>query len=303
MSEFTRLQRNFDVPVSCGAINIFHMGRGISRGKDVVPNHYHGTLYEVNYAVSGKGTNYAGDVAQQIEKGDVFVNFPLENHMVESDDKELLHYVFISFRFINRYFEQKFENFWLNKLPPKNRVFHDERFYDIMTSIINEIENPDKYSQNIINARADEMIVYIIRVMNNRVTQSLSQKPNEDELCRHMQHYIDSHLYSIKHLSELADVFRYSYNYLSGIFRKNVGMTISEYYIEKRMSVARLLINANEKSISEISDMLGFSGVYSFSKAFKAYYGVSPKYFSDSKVDGKAHIYGKNLKYKSDKNI
>jgi AraC-like DNA-binding protein len=42
------------------------------------------------------------------------------------------------------------------------------------------------------------------------------------------------------------------------------------------METGKALVLENKKSISEIAEMLGYN-LYSFSKAFKKRYGVSPK--------------------------
>jgi AraC-like DNA-binding protein len=86
--------------------------------------------------------------------------------------------------------------------------------------------------------------------------------------------YIDTHIYTIKKLEELAPKFNYSYGYLSGLFQRTTGKTLSEYHKHRKMETGKVLILEKKKSISEIAEMLGYN-LYSFSKAFKNTYGVS----------------------------
>ena len=57
---------------------------------------------------------------------------------------------------------------------------------------------------------------------------------------------------------------------------------MTEYYIHKRMQAAKALIYEQKSSLTEIARILGFSGIYSFSKAFRDYYGMSPRAYQNS---------------------
>lgn len=65
-------------------------------------------------------------------------------------------------------------------------------------------------------------------------------------------------------------------NYLSRLFKSDMGISIKEYISEIKLSIANDLLSSSEYSIQEISDKIGFSTVQSFSKAFKKANGVSP---------------------------
>ena len=106
------------------------------------------------------------------------------------------------------------------------------------------------------------------------------------ETCLKIMHYIDTHIYSIKNLSDLSDTFSYNYSYLSSVFKNTMGFTLLDYYQNRRLDAARLLINEGEFSATAIAGKLNYSSLYSFSKAFKLKYGVSPtNYVSKLKVE------------------
>ena len=88
----------------------------------------------------------------------------------------------------------------------------------------------------------------------------------------------------INNLSDLSDVMNYNYSYLSAIFKSQTGNTISEYYQLKRLGAARQLIIEGKLSVNKIAEIFGYSSIYSFSKAFKAKYGIAP-----SKIKTQAH--------------
>lgn len=77
-------------------------------------------------------------------------------------------------------------------------------------------------------------------------------------------------------LTELGEALHYNYSYLSSRYKTVTGHTIKEYYTRRRMEEAKRLLSTQSCSISQIAEKLGFSGVYAFSKAFKAYYRMPP---------------------------
>ena len=68
--------------------------------------------------------------------------------------------------------------------------------------------------------------------------------------------------------------FSYSKFYLEKRFRTRYGMGLIEYRNRRRMVQAKKLLN--EMSVSAVAEALGYSSIYSFSRAYKNYYGVAP---------------------------
>lgn len=78
-------------------------------------------------------------------------------------------------------------------------------------------------------------------------------------------------------LQSVAQHFGYHPNYVSSMIRRKTGRTFSEILLEKRMERAVLLMKHTTLSIEEISVLLGYSNHSNFYKAFKEYYGVTPR--------------------------
>ncbi|MBQ9383301.1 MAG: helix-turn-helix transcriptional regulator [Ruminiclostridium sp.] len=66
-------------------------------------------------------------------------------------------------------------------------------------------------------------------------------------------------------------------SYLSVLFKRETGVTITEYVILKRMEAAENMLKYSVFSLSEISDILHFSSHSHFAGTFRKYYGTSPK--------------------------
>ncbi|MFW2499810.1 helix-turn-helix domain-containing protein [Clostridium diolis] len=91
------------------------------------------------------------------------------------------------------------------------------------------------------------------------------------------QNFIFEHLYEKITLTELAKNIGINSSYLSHLFKKEVGVSISEYIQSERIKEAQKLIRAGEKSLSDIYVPLGFIDQSHFTKAFKKVTGITPK--------------------------
>ena len=69
---------------------------------------------------------------------------------------------------------------------------------------------------------------------------------------------------------------------LSKIFKDTTGKSIIEYYNNLKIAESKKLIREEQFSISEISDMLGYSSIHIFSRAFKKAVGFSPTAYKKS---------------------
>jgi AraC-like DNA-binding protein len=66
-------------------------------------------------------------------------------------------------------------------------------------------------------------------------------------------------------------------------FKSINGTTVLQYCINKRIDAARLLLNENKHSISEIADIVGYQDHSAFSRAFRRLSGCSPRDWRQSR--------------------
>ena len=93
--------------------------------------------------------------------------------------------------------------------------------------------------------------------------------------------YIYSHLHKKISVEELSKHTGLSPSYLSRLFRKETGESITEYIIKRKINAAKNMLKYSGYSLSEISATLAFSCQSYFTKIFKELEGVTPKKYSD----------------------
>lgn len=89
--------------------------------------------------------------------------------------------------------------------------------------------------------------------------------------------YIYDNLHTRIRLEELAEWVGLSPSYLSKLFRKEVGSTITGYVQEKKIDAAGNMLAFSDCSIAEISNYLCFSSESHFIEVFKKYTHMTPK--------------------------
>jgi len=95
--------------------------------------------------------------------------------------------------------------------------------------------------------------------------------------------YIETHLSEKLMLNDIAKKAYFSPFHFHRLFSLVVGETVNNFIIRKRIEkAAGLLIHQKETPITEISEILGFTSLSSFSRAFKKIYWMSPVEFKES---------------------
>ena len=135
------------------------------------------------------------------------------------------------------------------------------------------IEYADKKedTQKILKPMVLTLFMHIARRYRLEKSETKASTLSED-----ISRYIGSHPESVT-LKDIAAHFSYHPNYISSLLHKELGKTFSQIVLEHRMERAVILLKGTTLSIEEISSMLGYSNTSNFYKAFREYYGKSPR--------------------------
>ena len=88
--------------------------------------------------------------------------------------------------------------------------------------------------------------------------------------------YIDANFLSISEIKEIADYCNMSEYHFFRRFKEVYNKTPYQYITENKMQLAKKMLLEKNQSVSDIAVLCSFPDVFTFSKAFKKFYGVSP---------------------------
>jgi AraC-like DNA-binding protein len=93
--------------------------------------------------------------------------------------------------------------------------------------------------------------------------------------------YILSHLHYQITLNDLAERCHLTPQYLSALFRKETGTTITEYILKEKLETAKQMLTYSELNLSEISQYLAFCSHSNFTAHFRKCYRVTPSEYRE----------------------
>lgn len=94
--------------------------------------------------------------------------------------------------------------------------------------------------------------------------------------------YIHTDLSADLGLSALAEAQNISAGYLSAVFKKETGKTVTQYITDARIKQAMRLLSTTRLQIQTVALHCGIMDVQYFSKVFKKYTGKTPKEYRES---------------------
>lgn len=112
----------------------------------------------------------------------------------------------------------------------------------------------------------------------SRVRKSIYQKYSKP--INECISFILAGIYDEMTLEQLANHSKLSPSYLSSLFKREVGMTISSFILKEKIEESKRLLMSSNYSIAEIYTWLNFHDQGHFTRTFKRYVGTTPKKYS-----------------------
>jgi len=233
------------------------------------------SYWELTYVDKGELLTTIDRVSYHLKQGDLIFYAPMQFHTQSTFEKISSSYLTINFKM----------NFNHADLLC-NKIFSLKRdSYFIVTKLIEELSNDNLYSNDLSLCYLKQLIIQMLRLDNSHFHSKPTthmQQTYENELLNDILLYIDDNIYEKISVSTLCEHFCISTSMLHSLFRKNMNNTAKNYINELKLSKSKELIRNSTHTLSEISEMLGFSSIHYFSKKFKSYFNISPTEYSKS---------------------
>jgi len=216
-----------------------------------------------------------GDNWQKLNKFDVYLSFKSDLHTLKSTAGCRFQTLAIN---VKKDSKELFDT--ITKEFDKKRVSNIQELSGLLTTIISEFVSDDlPFSLTFLDSLITSVLVQLVRGEKySKKTDVLST----GETMPSILNYIDSHFLDIYSLEELSIQFGYNYGHICKTFKKNYGISPNEYLLSKKMDYAVNLLKG-KKSVKFVSEELGYSTPYNFSRAFKTHFGISPAKYFDKK--------------------
>lgn len=109
-----------------------------------------------------------------------------------------------------------------------------------------------------------------------RMVQQTKTQVNYSPAVRACVEYITTHSHQTVTLEELASGTAYAKEYIARLFKREVGVAVSDYVLKTRIAEAIVFLKKGH-SCSEVAHTLGFSSQSYFNRQFKKVTGMTPR--------------------------
>lgn len=255
--------------------------------------HRHDFFY-FNYTYQGEydSISYKYDHKITIREGELYAGQPFAGHAlcVHDNRNTVIIGVLIQrdtfFRAFLPMLSSKFRLFRFFTTPSTNQFSEEflhfrpgesESIRELLEMMVVEYAFKQEDTQDVLKALALAFLLQIARQYT-----ALQEGPPSGRVSDQIVQYMSAHLDTVT-LTEIASRFSYHPNYVSSLLRREQGKTFSKLLLEQRMERASCLLEGTGLSVEEISWMLGYSNSSNFYKAFREYFGHSPRNGSSAK--------------------
>lgn len=248
-------------------------------------------FWEVVYADKGDITVIREDESFLLKQGNIVFHKPNEWHGLRADNNVAVNLVVFSFECVSpamEFFCKKAltvgqeQRTIISKILSEYTNAFKTPFNNPYTTRILRKKNPVIGSQQLLGQYISELLISFLRQTEPTLPRSQTSINRESALLNTIVNYM------LDHITEnitIDDLVRYSGSNkttISSAFKNNLGMSTMEYFISLKIDLAKKHLREDNYNISQISDILGYSGIHYFSRQFKKVTGMTPTEYSSS---------------------
>lgn len=118
-----------------------------------------------------------------------------------------------------------------------------------------------------------------ISLFEQRVSEKAEPEKQEERTITSITRYLQEHLAEDLSLTVLADEFHLNPQYISQLFKNEIGVNFLSYLTNIRMEKAKKLLLSTSLSITDVADQSGYGDYRVFTKVFKKSEGITPSQY------------------------
>ncbi|MBR6764139.1 MAG: helix-turn-helix transcriptional regulator [Clostridia bacterium] len=233
------------------------------------PTHMH-AYYEMTLYESFSGTVVINDSRFNMDEATVILVVPSDYHRIEVDETQTARYIKVMFDAdVMGGIPLPDSSLLLRGIEKEGLVF--QLFCELAGIKGQGVYKTQLLCTTVLALREKAMQLRPFQQKSGgKITQRALQKINEE-------YYTDISLASV------AEELAISPQYLSGIFKENVGINFNKYLSSIRIRRAEELLTESRENITNICAMCGYRNLSHFIRSFKKEFGVSPAVYRKRK--------------------
>lgn len=259
-----------------------------------VDYHYH-EFCKILLLLSGSGGYYIDGQRYLLQTGDIVLLDCRSIHRPELDPgtpyERII--IYISPEYLQRFStpECSLQSIFSGEKGPVLRLREAQRrkVFQLAASLEEDLAREDFGREILCDAGLLRLLVEIGRTMRQGDVHGTSPVMPKNERIREIIRHIDRHLTEDIDIDELAQTFFISKFHMMRLFRQETGTTIHLYITQKRLLMARSLIDGGMRA-TEACYRCGFRSYSSFTRACSKHFGTTPTGRTDGQYAAEAEM-------------
>lgn len=245
-------------------------------------NDWHSMLHlhnfaELFYVVKGVGQFLLENDKFTVKENDLIIVNPKTLHTEAALDNSNFEYIVLGIDGLSFLFEQDDLDTYIKNCSLNNFSEHRKELETLFNNLKNEISKQSFGYEIVCQNILEIILVKIARY--SKYDFSMVPSNGGSRECTTIKQYIDFHFKENLSLDFLANLVHMNKFYMVHEFTKNFGMSPINYLIDRRIQESKYLLLNTNLSLSQISEITGFSSPSYFSQTFKRVTKQSPKEF------------------------
>lgn len=245
-------------------------------------------FWEIAFIRRGSVGVKAGSAGYTLNSGEAIFHAPNEYHNIwaNGDSAEVVIITFVCKSPAMKFFEKKIFSLNESEINLIERLLSlgEETFADPPDIVYQKglnLSSPQKQGNlQRIRITLEELLLLLLQGSETvdraeRINEGAGRK-NDSLITDSIIKTLTEHIYDSITLDEVCAGVLFSKSYIKNLFKRNTGFSIIDYYTNLKIERAKILIQEGEKSFSDIAELLGYSSIHYFSRAFKKKTGLSP---------------------------
>ena len=129
-----------------------------------------------------------------------------------------------------------------------------------------------------------------ISLFEQRVASEEEKEESEERTITGLNRYLQEHLSEEMSLAILSEEFHLNPQYISQLFKNEIGVGFLTYLTNIRMEKAKKLLLSTSLSVARIAEQSGYSDYRVFTKVFKKSEGITPSQFRRDFLENAASV-------------
>lgn len=255
--------------------------------------HAHAEAWELCCCVKGQMEVERGELVTTLEEGEVLLISPGVEHAPATKRKGDVALV-LSFTCSNsenlRPLQKVVSGLAEESIPVANKIvlelegsFMNRDSYKLHLLHFVPSLDPPLGAEQLICCYLEQLLILLLRQATMEkgsvVRTNYFKKAMQGYLVEQVDDYIVRNIRRRLTVEEIAEHFHYSRTRLSTVYKQIKGIGINESIAQEQLRQAKILLANTDKSITEISEELGFSSPQYFSRKFAQKVGVAPSHY------------------------